>query len=337
MLKSRDCHCPIELAGRPHVDRNSRREILRGGVCAATTLVLPAAIWADEPAPTQAGDDRGCTLGFSTYGMKTMPTERAIRTLEAIGFDAVELAVRSGWDADSGRLAADRRRSLRSQLDNSRLRLTSLMEHVYPTDDRQQTVALERLRLAAAVAHDLAPSAPPHIQTVLGGGSFELVKNELRDRLAEWVQLADSTNTTIAIKPHRGGVVSQPAEAAWLLEQLGKPRRLRMVYDYSHYAFRDLPMRETIRTALPYTEYVAVKDAVQQGPRVVFQLPGQAGTIDFAKLIKQFIDGGYRGDINCEVSGMVSRKPGYEPIVAAKTCHTNMAAVFRTAGVIRPA
>ena len=191
------------------------------------------------------------------------------------------------------------------------------------------------MKLAAEVAHALAPSAPPLIQTVLGGGNFEQIKTRLRDRLAEWVKLADATDTTIAIKPHRGGGVSQPAEAVWLIEQLGKPKRLRMVYDDSHYAFRDLPLAETIRTALPYTAHIAVKDAVREGGKVVFQLPGAAGTIDFPEILRRFYAGGYRGDVNCEVSGMVWSRPNYDPVAAAKTCYANMTAAFRQADVPR--
>lgn len=336
MLESSNSNSPAAKSKLPTGTCQSRREMLRTCSFSAAALFWPSRVFADEGSPNPANSHRGCTLGFSTYGMKTLSTERAIGELVDIGYDTVELAVRSGWDADSARLGAARRRALRTLLVDSQLRLTSLMEHVYPSDDRQQAVAVERLKMAAAVAHDLSPDAPPHIQTVLGGGEFERVKTQLRDRLAKWLKIADSTDTIIAIKPHRGGVVSQPLEAAWLLEQLGKPQRLRMVYDYSHYAYRDLPMADTIRTALPYTTYVAVKDAVKKNDRVVFQLPGQAGTIDFVQLIKQFYGGGYRGDFNCEVSGMVSSKPGYDPVDAAKTCYKNMAESFRQASVARP-
>ncbi len=312
----------------------SRRAMLGGTAVAAVAGCCPAIGRADKP---PAGRHRAsCTLGFSTYGMQGIRTERAIETLGQIGFDSVEVAVRDGWDADSKQLEPRRRQSIRSLLSSSGIQLTSLMEHVYPSDPRQQAIALERLRLAAGVAHDLSPAAPPHIQTVLGGGDFGRVKHQLCDRLAEWVKVADATDTLIAIKPHRGGVVSQPAEAVWLIEQLGKPSRLRMVYDYSHYAFRDLPMAETIRTALPYTQYIAVKDAVRRDGKVSFQLPGQAGTIDFVGLLKQFSAGGYHGDINCEVSSMIWQQPGYDPVAAARTCYANLARAFEKAHVERP-
>lgn len=274
-----------------------------------------------------------CTLGFSTYGMKTLTSERAIASLAEIGYGAVELAVRSGWDADSARLTPKRRRELRTRLQDTGLVLSSLMEHVYPADAQQQKQALERLKLAASVAHDLSPKRPPLVQTVLGGGVFEQRKHALRDRLGAWLELANDARVTIAIKPHRGGVVSQPQEAVWLFEQLGKPRRLRMVYDYSHYAFRDLPIQETIETALPYTAHIAVKDAVEEGGRVVFRLPGAAGTVDFAQIIRRFTAGGYRGDVNCEVSGMVWSQPGYDAVAAARTCYANVRRAFADAGV----
>ena len=151
------------------------------------------------------------------------------------------------------------------------------MEHVPPTNEEKQAIALERLKSAAQVAHDLVPDAAPLIQTVLGGGEFESSKTALRDRLGDWVRLADQSEVTIAIKPHRGGAMSNPSEAVWLLEQLGKPDRLKMVYDYSHYAFRNLPLADTIKTALPFTSHIAVKDAAEEGGRVVFQASLRSG------------------------------------------------------------
>ena len=311
----------------------SRRELLRLTAAIGGALFFPVGLFAQKKdLEKQAA---GPTLGFSTYGMKTLPTERALKVLAGIGYDAVELVVRSGWDADSARLNPERRRTLRQLLKDLPIRLSALMEHVPPADDKQQAEALKRLKLAADVAHDLAPDAPPIIQTVLGGGTFDEVKEPLRDRLAEWVKVADATGTIIAIKPHRGGAVSKPADAVWLIEELDKPKRLRMVYDYSHYAFRDLPLEGTIRTALPYTAHIAVKDPVEEKNRVIFKLPGEAGTVDFPKLIRMFVEAGYRGDFNCEVSGLVWNQSGYDPIEAAKTCYANMSAAFDKAGIRR--
>ncbi|MEW4486666.1 sugar phosphate isomerase/epimerase [Thalassoglobus sp. JC818] len=278
----------------------------------------------------------GCTLGFSTYGMPEIQSERAIELLNEIGFDSVELSVREGVDADSAALSEERRREIRKRLSDSGMKLTSLMEHVAPSDEKRQQHALDRLKSAADLAHDLSPVSPPLIQTVLGGGEFLEARERLVDYLGQWNELAEKSEVVIAVKPHRGGVVSKPSEAIWLFEQLGKPKQLRMVYDFSHYAFRGMTLGKTVEESLPYVAHVAVKDAAQKDGRVSFLLPGQAGTIDFAKLIGDLHAGGYRGDINCEVSSMVSKQEGYDSLNAARVCYKNMSDAFERSGVRRP-
>lgn len=278
------------------------------------------------------------TLGFSTYGMKTLPTERAIDVIAETGYDAVEITVWPGWDAAPERMSAVRRESIRSRLAERNLKLTSLMEHVYPSaDDAEHKKSLDRLLHVYQMAAELAPDdgRPPVVQTVLGGGKWDEKKSMFRDRVGDWVELGDSFGIVTCVKPHRGGGMSQPSEAVWLIEQLGKSKWLRMVYDYSHYTFRDIPLLDSIRQALPYTAHVAVKDAVQENGRVRFDLPGAAGTIDFQTLLRTLDQGGYTGDISCEVSGQVWSKTGYDPVKAAQVCYRNMSAAFKAAEIKR--
>jgi inosose dehydratase len=212
------------------------------------------------------------------------------------------------------------------------------MEHVAPSEsDRQHAAHRTRLAGVFELARDLCPAQRPLVQTVLGGGQWEKKRDLLRDRVGDWLELATEQETVLAIKPHRGGVMSRPEEAVWLIEQLGQSRYLRIVYDYSHYAYRNMSLEDTVGIALPYLAHVAVKDAVKQGDRIVFQLPGQAGSIPYAKLLKLLFDGGYRGDISCEVSGMVWNKQGYDPVAAAEACYRSLAKAFAEAKVSRPA
>ena len=125
--------------------------------------------------------------------------------------------------------------------------------------------------------------------------------------------------------------MSRPEEAIWLINQLNRPSWLRMVYDYSHYAFRDMPLEDTVRTALPFTAHIAVKDAVQRAGKVEFLPPGASHTFNYARLLRLFYDGGYRGDICCEISSMVSKKPGYDPISTARSCYRDMSLAFSEA------
>ena len=304
-----------------------------GGLIAIATFEPQSGFAAAPDKPTHPD---GCTLSFGTYGTQGIPLQRAIRLIAATGFDGVEIAVQPDYGAAPTELSAEKRAEIRRVIEGEGLKLTALMEHLAPLkDDREHRVHVTRREHVAALAHALSPDAPPLVQTVLGGGDWETSKTLFRDRLADWLAVMQDAKITLAIKPHRGGAMSRPAEAVWLIEQLGNSRWLRIVYDYSHYAFRDMQLEETVRTALPYTAHVAVKDAVEQDGRVAFLLPGESGKFDYAELLRLLHRGGYRGDICCEVSGMVSKKAGYDPVAAMKTCYKNMAEAFVAAGVPR--
>ena len=184
---------------------------------------------------------------------------------------------------------------------------------------------------------ELSPGNPPLIQTVFAGKSWEESKALFRDRLADWVKVADGHGFALAIKPHRQQAMSRPEDAIWLFEQLGRPPRLRMVYDYSHFHRREpeMTIADTVARSLPWTAYVAVKDAVVRDGKVVFALAGEGGEFDHAEIIRAFAAGGYAGDFCCEVSSQILKAKGYDAAAATKTCHRNLAAAFERAGVVQ--
>ena len=315
------------------MSRLTRREWLGYTALAlgAAASAVPREVWG-----ASSGRRDHCTLSIGTYSLKDMPLDKAFRLVAETGYDGIEIAVQPGFGGEPAQLPRRRRAELRRLLDESKLKLTAFMEQLYPAqDDRQHAADLDRLRRVMELGHDLAPDSPPLVQTVLGGGTWEGKKTLFRDRLGDWLAVAQEAKVVLAIKPHRGGALSRPEEAIWLIGQLKEPPWLRMVYDYSHYAFRDMPVEATVRMALPYTAHVALKDAVQQGQRVVFALPGESGTFDYPKLLRLLYDGGYRGDFCCEVSALVSGKRGYEPVAAVTTCYRNMAHAFEQARIPR--
>ncbi|MDA1049502.1 MAG: TIM barrel protein [Planctomycetota bacterium] len=312
-------------------DAVDRRSFLRESVAASSVFALTAASLARADTAIA-----GVTFSFGTYGMKSMSTEDAIRTVAQVGYDGIEIAARTDWDAAPARMSKPRREQVRTLLADSGLRVTALMEHLYPAKEKAEHEAgLARLREVARLGHDLSPTSPPLIQTVLGGGTWDEQKNMLRDRLGDWAKLAAETRTVIAIKPHRGGGMSTPTEAAWLIQQLDDTPWIRMVYDYSHYAFRDMSVEDTVETALPYTAHIAIKDTIETDKGFRFVLPGGSNSFDYADLFKRFYAGGYRADICCEVSGMVSNQNEYDPTAAAKECYATIAPQFERAGVPR--
>jgi len=317
----------------PSASPISRRPFLKRtllAVAGATCAFQENAIRAAQPPRP------GMTLGFSTYGMRGMKTEEAIMALAKIGYDSVELNIWPGRNFDPVKLSAKRIKDVGTLVKRWNIKPTALMENLkIEKDAAKHKAVLERLRRAADVSHSLAPDAPPLIETTLGGGKWEEVKDLYAERLADWADLGRQTKTLMTIKPHRFGAMNRPAHAIELIEKLGSPKWLRMAYDFSHYAHRDMTLEATIKESLPYTSFVAIKDTIMLGDKARFVLPGESGQIDYVKLLKLFRTGGFRGDINCEVSGMVSGKQGYDPVAAAETCYANIAPAFAKAGIPR--
>lgn len=316
---------------------NRRRAL---AVISTTTLATSTPLHATPPTP------QSCTLSYSTYGSPTLTLSESLKLIAQTGYDAVEITIFPDRDAAPQNLSTQQRKTTRKQLNTLNLKLTSLMHNLRPIvkTPKEHQGNLQALGRAAQLAHDLAPNSPPSIQTVLGGkadsggdsGGWDNNKNQLRDQLGDWLDIMQNAKTVLAIKPHRGHMMSTPTQAAWLINQLGNSPYLRITYDYSHFIFRDMTIQQTVADALPYLGHVAVKDAIEENNKVTFKLPGETGLIDFAQLFKQLYQGGYRKDICVEISSQVWRQPDYNTLGAMRTSYRNMANAFQLAKVPRP-
>ena len=281
----------------------------------------------------------GCGLAIGTYGLQSMKLADAVRLVAATGYNAIEIAAMPGTTGAPSILASEDRAKLRKLLADSGLRLCGIMADLQPkrleADHKAQLAEVYHL---IKLGQDLSPGQTPVVQTVLGGKNWGESRDFFRDRIADWIQIAADLRGYLSIKPHRLHAMSLPAEANWLIEQLGAPDRLGMVYDYSHYAFRDpeVTIEASVKESLSHLNYVAVKDAVKEGEAVKFALAGESDSWDHAAIISALYDGGYRGDLCCEVSSQIWRdNPAYDPVAATKTCFGNMKAAFARAGVAR--
>ncbi len=275
-------------------------------------------------------------LGFSLYGMRSLKVVDALRTVKRIGYDCVELTVTAGWPADTAMLSKGDRRSIADTLKDTSLRLSSLMEHLYAVvDDKKHTFNLDRIKVAGELAHQLSPTRPPVIETVLGGRSseWEATKHKIVDRLHDWAKAAESVRTVIAIKAHVGGAMHLPEHPVWIVEQLKSPW-IKCVYDYSHFKLSDVDMAKSVTTLVPHAAFVHIKDGHRVDGRVQFQLPGE-GSVDCAELLALISAAGYAGDVVAEVSGQIHGKPGYDPVATATKCYNHLSAAFAKAGIKR--
>jgi inosose dehydratase len=288
-------------------------------------------------AHSEAAAKRTIGLGFSLYGMKSLPIADALKSCAEIGYDCVELPVMADWPADSARLSADARREIAARLDDLGLRLSALMENLPAIgDEREHAPRLARLKRACQLAQDLGQDgSQPIVETILGGkaGEFESVKEQLVTRLGAWAQVAETARITIAIKAHVSNATQQPGQLSWLLEQAASPW-LKAVYDYSHFQLQGLELGKTLADLLPTTAFIHVKDTEHALGKRGFLLPGD-GSIDHAAYFKLLAESSYGGDVVVEVSGQISSQPGYDPIAAARKCYNHLAPVMERAGIPR--
>ena len=283
-----------------------------------------------------AADEQPIGLGFSLYGMKALPLTTAIKNCREIGYDCVELPLMPGWAADPEKLGISAQKELKTALEKSGLRLSALMENLpILGDDKVHAANLQRLKLAAELAHELSPTKPPLIETILGGKPVEwdAVKEKMIARLKEWAKVAEGKNVVIAIKAHVGNALHKPADAIWLLEQVGS-KSLRLVFDQSHFGLQKISLESSLDTLLPQTVFIHVKDAEGDAAKFQFLLPAEKEN-HYADYFKLLLAKKYRGDVVVEVSGQIHSKPGYDPVATAKKCYEPLAAAMKEAGVKR--
>jgi len=280
-----------------------------------------------------AASPSSISLGFSLYGMKTLPLDVALKTCAEIGYSHVELALNAGYPSEPQVFTAEARQATSAQLRTLKLDLPCLMLNISLTaDNKAHAAAMQSIADAAQLARDLNPANPAIIETVLGGkpATWEQQKAGMAARLQDWAAAAEKAKTVITIKAHVGSAVNSPERLLWLLEQVKSPA-IQVAYDYSHFELQGIDMEESMKLLLPRTKFIHVKDSVGAPGKFQFLLPGE-GRTDYVKYFTALKQHGYTGPVCVEVSGQIFNKPGYEPIAAAKKCYAALSGALAKAG-----
>ena len=273
-------------------------------------------------------------LGFSLYAMKDFNVGDAVEYCARLGYEAIEITLNEGYPTEPAKFSSGDRGQLSFQLRDLDITLPAMMEHILLTaDDAEHARNLEKIRLAAQLGHDLVPTAPPVLETVLGGkpAQWEELREPMAERLADWAKVAAEADQTIALKAHVGGAAHLPEHILWLLKQV-RSRHIRAAYDFSHFQLRGLDMRGSVRDLLPETIFVHIKDARGTAEKPEFLPPG-AGETDYVQLLTLLNEGGYRGPVVVEISSQLQRKPGYSALDVADEAYESMWAAYEEAGL----
>lgn len=269
-------------------------------------------------------------LHLGTYGMQALPVDRALNLIRETGYDGAELCLMAGWPSEPAKLDAAARRRIRT----SGLPIPTLIENFNTlVADAEQERTLDRIRAAAALAHDIAPKSPSILQSVLGGkpAEWEQVKEKMAARLADWARVAGESRMPLAVKSHIGSASNTPEKLVWLLDRVKHPS-LTAIYDYSHFQLLGLDLKTTIDTLLARSSFITVKDGRMVDGNPQFLLPGD-GTIDYRRYFSILKEKSYRGWMLVEISRQLQTQPGYDPIAAARRSYAALAGPLKEAGL----
>jgi len=309
-------------------------------------------------------------LGYSTWGMPTVPIEMAVRCCAALGFDSLELTVcRSVGEfpnrsAELDSLDGPARQRIRQLYEAHGLKLPAVAGHtpLLVADPAAVRASMDRLKRTIDLCADLAgPEGPPALNTTTGGrpDQWEAVRETLAERSAELADYAARRGVMVALEPHVGAALDRPERALWLLQRVGSPY-LRLNFDISHFNVVGIPIEDSVPALAPLSVHTHVKDetfrpvAEDEGAPDPLQRPylGQArdpqgrlveyrflvpgeGVFDYGRYLRAMHVAGYRGAITVEISVQVQRRPGYDPLAAAAQSYRVLQDAFWAAGVPR--
>lgn len=277
-------------------------------------------------------------LGYMTWGMPTVPVDVALRHLAELGYDGVELTVIPGYTTDLDLLDSAERRRIADLLKRYSLALPAVAGHTpLLTESAEQWAQnLDRLKRTVDLCVDWAQAdGPPVLDTTVGGhpDEWDARKDLLVERVHELADYAQSRGVTLAIEHHVGSILHTPQVTVALIEAVGRDN-VRVNFDISHFNVIGIPIEESVAMIAPYTVHTHVKDERGLAPDHQFLIPGE-GVFDYVTYLKAMRRHGYEGFISPEISIMVQRRPGYDPMEAATITYGILAQAFVAAGIER--
>lgn len=277
-------------------------------------------------------------LGFSSWGMPNVPVDTIVSSLAGMGYDGVELTVIPGWSIELDTLDAGYRRYIAQLLRTHGLELPALAGHrsLVETDPEAAADSMRRLRGTVDLAVEWAQNGePPCIDTTAGGRpeDWDGLGDLLVERLGDLVTYAGRQGVVIAIEPHVGNMLDTSAKVLHLLDTINSPW-LKVNFDISHFNVMGIDIETSVSALAPVTVHTHVKDERGTVPDFEFLIPGE-GEFDYVTYLRAMQAHGYTGYISAEISVMVQRRPGFDPIQAAAQTYKVLDNAFQAAGIER--
>ncbi len=261
-------------------------------------------------------------LGYSNYGMKDVDILEAVPRIRSIGYEAIELCARDGWQTTAGNFGSQDRKKLSGKLREVGYPTSPIMEalDVCALGDARAAM-LRRAEASFQLANDLNLGDGPSIVTTTVGDpnpDWDTKKHLVRDGFLELADLASRHNVIVAAEPHAGSNFNTPEKAVWLMENTNH-NHLKLNFDISHFVAQGIDMGRSIDLCVPYAVHTHIKDGYTKGGKVQYLLPGdgQMSLVDYMTLVEE---AGLAVPVYVEVSRQISERPGFDSWTAAEYC-----------------
>ena len=216
-------------------------------------------------------------LGYSNYGMKDVDIVEALPRIRSIGYEAIEICARDGWQTVAGNFGPPERKELSAKLQEVGFPTPPIMEalDVCAAGDARAAM-LRRAEATFELANDLNLGDGPSIVTTTVGDpnpDWDTGKCRVRDGFMELADLAGRHNVIVAAEPHAGSNFNTPEKAAWLMENT-RHDHLKLNFDISHFVAQGIDMGRSIDICVPYAVHTHIKDGYTSDGNVHYLLPG---------------------------------------------------------------
>jgi sugar phosphate isomerase/epimerase len=274
-------------------------------------------------------------LGYSTWGMPTVPIDKAISYLAGLGYTGIEITVNPGWITELSTLDSAERKRILGLVKQHGLALPAVGAH---TDLLRTPEEHARILARLCSAMDLAVDwtigdQRPVVLTTPGGKpeEYEAQKELLAERLSGLAAEAEKRGVIVALEAHVGALLDTPEHAVEVLKMVDSPY-VRLNFDISHFNVMGYEIEDSVQQMVPYSVHTHIKDEAGRYPNHQFLIPGE-GVFDYVRYLRAMKAVGYTGFIVPEISIMRQRQPGYDPLAAAKTSYEVLSKAFADAGL----
>ncbi len=279
-------------------------------------------------------------LGYSTWGMPTVPIDVSLKHIATLGFDAIEITVLPNFTTAVAKLDSGERKRIAQLLRDHKLALSAVGSYLnlMEQDPAQFAQNLAYVQSAIDLAVDWTRDGQqPVVISGFGGqpGDLATQQDQLVERLNRLGEYAQARGVTMALEHHVGAAVETPDQTVAIMQQVASPA-IRLNFDISHFNAVGVPIEESVAKMMPYTVHTHVKDERGRYPNHEYLIPGE-GEFDYVRYLKAMCAHGYTGFVSTEISLMVQRRPHYDPLATATQSYKVLSRAFAEAGIERKA